>query len=64
MIVQIDFGAGQVLNEEERLMDRAKGPVHEHLDRHTRGRIETFHLRRPARARQLRFIEVAQQLAG
>ncbi len=45
-------------------MDRTERPVDKHLDRDARGRVETFHLRRSAGARELRFVEVADQRIG
>src|SRR6266404_5737867 len=42
-------------------MDCSERTVHEHFDRHPRGRVEPFHLRRSAGSRKQRLIEIANQ---
>jgi hypothetical protein len=53
MVVRVNLGAGHILNEEQRLVYRAEGAIHEHLDGNARSGVEAFHLGGCARPRQL-----------
>src|SRR5580658_4102857 len=61
MVVRIDFGAGQILDQKQRLMNRSEGTVHEHFNSYAGGGIEALHLGRSAGARQLGFVEMPKQ---
>src|SRR5581483_3549748 len=53
MVVRVNLGAGHILNEEQRLVYRAEGAIHKHLDGDARRGVEAFHLGGRAGLRQL-----------